>query len=102
MRPRRAGEEQPRGPAVDGAVLETRLADGRRVDQRHHLLDVIDDEPVEKHLVAVLEVGEVDVLLERIGLAADGREAALHLLFEREDPRRQQAAQSRARRVRAR
>jgi hypothetical protein len=56
------------------AELLARLADGRRVDDRHHLVDVIDHGPVEELLVPVLERDEVDVALRsivgRVGLAA--------------------------------
>ena len=37
------------------AELLARLADRRRVDDRHHLVDVLDHRPVEQPLVAILQ-----------------------------------------------
>ncbi len=87
-------EEQAARTPEDGAVLEAGLAHRRRVDQRDHLLDVVHDEAVEQDLVPVLEVGQVDVLLERVRLAPYRGQTPGRLLLEREHPRRQQAAQS--------
>ena len=87
-------DKHPARPAIDGAVFETRLTDGRGVDQRHRLLDVIEDEAVKQHLVAVLESGQVNVFLNVVRFAAERVERALQLLLDRKHPRRQQAAQA--------
>ena len=58
-------------PAEDVAVLLARPADGRRVDDRQELLEVLDQHPVEQRLVAVLERGQPDVALEVVLLAPD-------------------------------
>ena len=44
--------------------------DGRRVDDRQQLLEVLGQDPVEERRVAVLERRQADVLLERIVLPA--------------------------------
>ena len=46
-----------------------RPADGRGVDDREHLLDVLGEQPVEQDLVAVAQVGQVDVPGQVVGLA---------------------------------
>ena len=51
--------------AVDVRELLARLADDRRVDDRHHLVDVVVEEAEEQRLVPVLQAGQVDVALER-------------------------------------
>src|SRR5581483_5183259 len=80
------GEPQAPRPPRDVAVRLTRLADDRRVDDRHELLEVLDQQAVEQGLVSVLKGGEPDVLLERLALSADLLELDLHLLLDRPDP----------------
>jgi hypothetical protein len=46
---------------------------------------VLDEDPVEEDLVAVLEAREADVLLERRRLGADVLELELDLLLDAED-----------------
>ncbi len=41
-------------PAKDVAIMLTGLSDHGRVDDRHHLLDVIHQHPVEQRFIAVL------------------------------------------------
>ena len=55
----------------DVAELLARETDRRRVDDRQELLEVLDEEPVEQGLVAVLECGQADIPLEVIGLPPD-------------------------------
>jgi len=52
---------------------------------------MLGEEPVEQRRVAILERGEADVLLERVGLAAEVFELELDLLLDRQDPVRQEA-----------
>ena len=78
------------------AELLAALADDRRVDDRQHLLDVIEQQPVEEHLVGVLEGAQVDVPLEVVVLAPVGLVGPDHLLVERLDVRRQQPVQAQA------
>ena len=87
-------EEQPARLAVDPAEVLARLADHRGVDQRHHLGDVVAHQAVEEHLVAVLEVAEVDVLLELGALRLEVVVAAVELLLDRADVRGQQPVQA--------
>ena len=86
-------DEQPPGPAPDVAQALAGQADRRRVDDRHHLVDVVHDHPVEEPLVPVLERDEVDVLLEVGRLAAEVLQDLGDLLVLREDLRRQQPLQ---------
>jgi hypothetical protein len=87
-------DEQATRPLEDVAVLFAREADRRGIDDRHHLVRVVDQQAEEERLVAVVQVGEVDVLLERRRLAAQVLEDAPHLLLLREHARRQQPAQA--------
>jgi len=86
-------DEEPARPAIDGAVFQTRLPDRRRVDDRHHLLDVLGHEPVEEDFVAILKIREVNVFLDRVLLAAHRAERTVDLFLEGENPRRQQPAE---------
>ncbi len=52
----RIGDKQPARSPVDVGELLARLADGRRVDDGSHFLNVVEQEPVEKRLVGVLEL----------------------------------------------
>ena len=90
----RVGDEQAARVRVDVAELLAALADGRRVDDRQHLDDVVEQQAVEEHLVGVLEVAQVDVAREVVGLAPVGLVGADHLLVERLDVRRQQPLQA--------
>ena len=81
-------------PPDDVAELLARPPDGRRVDDRQELLEVLGEHPVEQRRVAVLERGEADVLLERVGLDPQVLELELDLLVDRQDPVGQQAAQA--------
>ncbi len=77
------------------AELLAGTTDRRRVDDRHELLDVLDEQPIEERFVAVLERREPDVLLEVVfALATQMLEFEGHLLVDRENPRRQEPAQT--------
>src|SRR5262249_45283864 len=65
-----------------------------RVDYGRHLLDVVEEQPVEEHLVRVLERAQVDVPLEVFVLAPIRLVGARHLLVERLDVRRKKPEQS--------
>ena len=64
-------DPRPRGAPQDVAELLAGPADGRRVDDRHELLEVLEEHAVEERLVAVLQRGQADVALEVVALAAD-------------------------------
>ena len=53
----RIGDEQAARPAIDVAELLAGHADHRRVDDRHHLGDVVVHKAVEERLVAILQAG---------------------------------------------
>ena len=80
--------------AVLVAVALDRLADGRRVDDREHLRQVVAEQPVEEHLVAVVQLAEEDVLGQVRRLAEVLAVGAADLLFQRHDSRRQHADQA--------
>ncbi len=83
-------DEQTTRSAVDMSVLHTGLADGGCVHQRHHLLEMVDQDAEKQRFIAVLQAHQEDVLLQRRALATQVVEHALDLLFQREDARREQ------------
>ncbi len=85
--------EHPVRPPEDVPELLARLPHRRRVDDRHHLLEVVEQDPVEQGLVAVLQAREDDVLAEVGVLAVEIVEHAQLLLPLRADARRQEPAQ---------
>src|SRR4030095_6678672 len=78
----------PGGARVGVADLLTRQPDDRRVDDRGHLLDVIEEQPVEQHFVGILERPKIDMALEGVALVLVGFVRAHCLLSERLDMRR--------------
>ena len=65
--------------ALDG------LADRRRVDDRQHLLEIARQEVVEEHLVAVAQLGEMQILRERRRPPSELLIGAPGLLLHRRD-----------------
>ena len=84
----------PKRTAENGTVFEAGQANRGRVDDRDHLLGVVLHDSVEQGLVAILQRGEEDVLLEGVVLAAHVGEHAGDLFVEGENARGQQAAQA--------
>ena len=76
------------------AELLAGAADRWRVDDRHELLEVLRQQPVEERLVAILERGKADVVLQLVALAADVLELERDLLLDGRDARRQEPAQA--------
>jgi len=70
--------------------MPTGLSHRRRVDDRHHLVDVLEHGPVEQRLVTVLQADEEHVLLELRRLTTVVAHHAPYLVLEREHARRQQ------------
>ena len=87
------GDVEPAAAAVDVRELLAGLAHHRRVDDRHHLVDVLEDEPVEEGLVPVVERGQVDELLEVAALGLEALVGALHLLLDRAHRRGHEAVE---------
>ncbi len=89
----RVGDEQPARAAIDIGEVFAGLADGRGVDDRHHLAQVRVQQSVEQGFVGVLDVAQVDVLvvivLEILVLTV----GAFHLFFDGFHRFRQQAVQ---------
>lgn len=76
-----AHEESTRA-AVDLTEPLARLADSRRVDDRHRLGDVVVEQPVEQCLVAVLQRAQIDVLIESRPTRGELAPTVLNLLIE--------------------
>jgi hypothetical protein len=76
----------------DVPELGARLTHGGRVDDGHHLVDVVDDRAVEQRLVAVLQGDHEDVLLERVRLVLVVLQDPGLLFLDGVDVRRQQPA----------
>ena len=77
------GDPQAARTPEDPAVLLAGLAHGGRVDDGKELLEVVPEHLVEEVLVAVLDGGQADVALERVGLADDVAVGAPGLLLHR-------------------
>ena len=88
------GDEKPPWTAVDFAEALAGQPDGGGVEDRQHFLDVVGHQPVEQHLVGVLQGAQVNVPGEIGGLLLIGLIPAVHLLLERLHHGRQQAAQA--------
>ena len=73
----------------DVAVFLAGPAHGGGVNDGEHLLDMLHDHAVEERLVAVLEVHQMHVLLERVRLTPETERHAVDLVFLGEYPRRQ-------------
>ena len=86
-------DEQAAGAPPDVAEPLAGESHGRGVDDRQHLVDVVDDHTVEQRLVAVLQGHQVDVLLEVRRLAAEVLQDLGGLLRLGEHARRQEAGQ---------
>ncbi len=70
----------------DVAELLAGEADGRRVDDRQELLEVLGQHAVEERRIPILEGRQADVLLERVVLASQARELELDLFLDAHDP----------------
>lgn len=76
------------------AVLLNRFADGRRVNDWKHLLNMLGTEAEIQHLIAVMHVVEVQVLGQVIRLRRILCVDPLELISDRHDTRRQQAGET--------
>lgn len=74
---------------VDVAEFLARLCNHGRVNDGQHLLDVIEKKAVEKNLVGVLELAEINVTLEIVVLAQISFLSASGLFFNGFDYRRE-------------
>jgi hypothetical protein len=64
------GQEHPvRATELIAEPLD-RQSDGRGVDHRQHLLDVLAEQPVEQHLVAVPQIGQIHPAAQIVDLRA--------------------------------
>jgi hypothetical protein len=87
----RIGDEHPSRAPVDVTELLAGLCHHRGVDDGCHLLHVLEQQPVEEHLVGVLQGTQVDVPLQVVALPLVGTIGPAHLLGEgfqlgREEP----------------
>src|SRR5580700_10858973 len=85
----RIAEKQAAGLAENPGELLAAETDRRRIDDRHHLLDVLRQQRVEQRLVGILQPAQEDVFLHIAAELAKGVEPALDLVVERGDVRRQ-------------
>ena len=88
------GDPDPTRTPDDVTELLTGKTDRRRVDDREEFLEVLDQQPIEQGLVAVLESGQSDVPLEFIGLAPDVLQFQRNLLVDRCHTRWQEPVQA--------
>ena len=90
------GGGDPQAPRSPHDVAEglAGAADRRRVDNRQEFFEVLDQDPIEERLVAVLQRREPDEALEIVALSPDVLELEADLLVDRGHPRWQQAAQA--------
>jgi len=70
------------------------FGDDRGVNDRQHLLNVVEKQAVKKNLVGVLQLAEVDVTLEIVVLTEISFASANGLFFNGFDHRREQAVQA--------
>ena len=89
----RIAEKQAAGFAENARELLAAQPDRRRIDDRHHLFDVLRQQRVEQCLVGVLQAAQEDVFLDIAAELAEGVEPALDLVIERGDVGRQQPVQ---------
>ena len=82
--------------AEELAVLLADLPDGGRVDDRHHLVQVLGEKPVEERFVAVLHGTQEEVAVDVLLHLAVVRVGSGHLLLGCEDAGRYQARQPEA------
>lgn len=90
-------ERRERNPArvlVERAELLHRLADGGRVDDGHHLLEMFIEEFVEEDLLTLLQRAEELILRDGIGLLAKALIDARDLLFDGVNLRREQTVEA--------
>ena len=75
-------------------ILLHRHADRQIVDDGDHFAQVLGEQPVEQHLVAVVQGGQVDVLAQRVRQPLVLDVGALDLSLQRADVRRKQAGEA--------
>ena len=88
------GNEQPAGPAKDGAIFLACLTHRRGVHQGHHFFQVIDQHAIEQDFIAILKRAEGHVPLEIVVLAVEILQHAVDLHVLRQDRGGQQASQA--------
>ena len=89
----RDAEKQAARLAKDVAEQLAAEADGRRIDDRHHLFDVAGQQRVEQGLVGILQAAQEHVALDIAAEPAKSVEPAHDLVIEFGDVRRQQPVQ---------
>ena len=78
------------------AHLHAGLPDRRGIDDRYHLLQMLDQQAVEQGLVAILEAAQVDEALQIFGFALVGLVGPAHLGVQLGDPGPQHAVDPQA------
>ena len=75
-------------------VLFHRQADRPVVDDRNHFAQVLGEQAVKQHLIAVVQRGQINVLAERVRQALVLSVGAGHLRLQGADHRRKEAGES--------
>ena len=89
----REGDVEAAWAMVDVAVAQAGVADHRRVDDRHHLSEVLAHEPVEEDLVPVQERHQVQVALQVVMAGQVVGVGPLESQFRRRNPGWQETEQ---------
>src|SRR6516162_5501598 len=75
-------------------VLLAGASYGGRIDDRHQVLNVIEQDPIEQSLIPILKSNHEDISLQIVGLRAETFQSSSDLFFLRTDPGGKQAAKS--------
>ncbi len=89
----RIGDKDATCAAVDLGEVFAGRADGRGIDNRHHLFEMIVEQAIEKGFVGVLNIAQVDVFIVIVFEILELTPGALSLLFDTLDRFRQQAVE---------
>ena len=72
------------------AELTCRLAHGRRIDDRHQVLEIVHQHPVKQVLVAIMQFSQLDILVHRLVQTSQNWQNRAACFVHGVDPRRQQ------------
>ena len=84
----------PARPAINVAELLARLSHDRRVDDRHHLLDMVEQKTIEEDFIRILQLPQINVPFEVFGLALVRLVGPGRLFVQTLDVRRKQTMQA--------
>src|ERR1700674_4796365 len=90
----RVGDEQTSRAAIDVTEFLAAKGHNRRVHDRKHLFDVIEEQAIQEDFVRVLQLPEIDMALQIVGLLSKGLVSAPTLSVERLHDGREKAVQA--------